>query len=104
MEPADRPSPAPEGPASKRRSAAGLAAGAGLQFAISIVVFLFVGQWLDRRLDTAPVFLFGCVFLGAGGSFYAMYRQLTAAQRREDEQRAAERAARAGRGGAPGPG
>jgi F0F1-type ATP synthase assembly protein I len=58
------------------------AAGIGVQFAVSIVVFVLLGQWLDRRLGTAPVFLLVCVFVGAGGSFYASYRQLMAAQRR----------------------
>lgn len=58
-------------------------AGAGVQFALAIVLFLFVGQWLDRRLGTAPLFLILGVFAGAGGGFYSMYRKLTAAQRHE---------------------
>ena len=57
-------------------------AGVGVQFALAIVLFLFVGQWLDRRLGTAPVFVSLGVFAGAGGGFYSMYRKLTAAQRR----------------------
>jgi ATP synthase protein I len=77
------------------RSAGVVAAGMGVQFLISLLVFLFLGQWLDRRLGTAPVFLLGCVFVGAGGSFYAMYRTIMAAQRREDEARAAAKAATA---------
>ena len=63
-----------------------------MQFAVSLVLFVLLGQWLDRRLGTAPVFLLGCVFVGAGGSFYSMYRLVTAAQRREDEERAREKA------------
>jgi F0F1-type ATP synthase assembly protein I len=78
------------------RSGGLVAAGAGLQFAVSLLVFVFLGQWLDRRLGTAPVFLLGCVFVGAGGSFYAMYRTMTAAQRREDEERARRKAAERG--------
>ena len=101
MEPADRgarerarmtPAPPSSDPGRfgpKPRGVATVAAGAGLQFAVSIVVFLFLGQWLDRRLGTAPVFLFGCIFVGAGASFYSMYRQLMAAQRREQAWRAA---------------
>ena len=80
----------------KPRSTASVAAGAGIQFAVSIVVFLYLGQWLDRRLGTAPVFLLGCVFVGAAASFYSMYRQLMAAQRRDAERRAAERRAAGG--------
>ena len=64
-------------------------AGAGLQFAVSILVFVFVGQWLDRRLGTTPWCLMGGVFLGAGGGFYSMYRKLMAAQDREDAARKA---------------
>ena len=66
-------------------------AGLGIQFAASIVVFLYLGQWLDRKLGTAPWLLLAGVFLGAGGSFYSMYRRLMAAQAREDAARAARR-------------
>lgn len=62
-------------------------AGVGVQFALAIVLFLFVGQWLDRRLGTAPVFLILGVFAGAGGGFYSMYRKLTAAQRQDGSGR-----------------
>ncbi|MEO8945894.1 MAG: AtpZ/AtpI family protein [Gemmatimonadaceae bacterium] len=60
-------------------------AGIGLQFAVSIVLFVFAGQWLDRRLGTGPVFLILGVFLGAAGSFYSMYRKLMAAQKHQDK-------------------
>ncbi|HEX6597735.1 MAG TPA: AtpZ/AtpI family protein [Gemmatimonadaceae bacterium] len=66
-------------------------AGLGIQFAASIVVFLYLGQWLDRKLGTAPWLLLAGVFIGAGGSFYSMYRRLMAAQAREDAARAARR-------------
>lgn len=63
-------------------------AGAGLQFAVALLVFLFIGQWLDRRLGTDPWLMMLGVFLGAAAGFYAMYRKLmTALQREEDERR-----------------
>jgi ATP synthase protein I len=62
-------------------------AGIGLQFAVSILLFVFAGQWLDRRLGTGPVFLILGVFLGAGGAFYSMYRKLMAAQKAQDKER-----------------
>ncbi|GJG85337.1 hypothetical protein tb265_05180 [Gemmatimonadetes bacterium T265] len=58
-------------------------AGVGFQFAASLVVFFYLGQWLDRRFGTAPVFLLVCVLVGSGAALYAMYRQLMAAQRRD---------------------
>jgi F0F1-type ATP synthase assembly protein I len=62
-------------------------AGIGLQFAASIVLFVFAGQWLDRRLGTGPVFLILGMFAGAGGSFYSMYRKLMAAQKKDNEKK-----------------
>lgn len=50
--------------------------GVGLQFAAAIVIFLFVGRWLDDRLGTAPWLLILGVMVGAGGGFYSMYRRL----------------------------
>jgi F0F1-type ATP synthase assembly protein I len=47
---------------------AGEYAGLGIQFAASIVVFLYLGQWLDRKLGTAPWLLLAGVFLGAGAA------------------------------------
>ena len=62
-------------------------AGVGLQFAVSILVFLYLGQWLDRKLGTAPWLLIIGAFLGAGASFYSMYRKLMAAQARDEAAR-----------------
>jgi F0F1-type ATP synthase assembly protein I len=78
----------PEGSAARGSGAGSGAAfaGLGLQFALAIVVFLYAGQWLDRRLGTGPLFLILGVFVGAGGAFYSMYRKLMAAQRREEEE------------------
>lgn len=68
-------------------------AGAGLQFAIALLVFLFLGQWLDERLGTAPWLMMLGVFVGGGGGFWAMYRKLMAEQAREERERAAKRQA-----------
>jgi F0F1-type ATP synthase assembly protein I len=65
---------------------AGAMAGLGLQFALSILLFLWVGQWIDRKLGTAPLFLFVFVFVGAGASFYSIYRKLMEQQRRDEER------------------
>jgi len=62
-------------------------AGVGLQFAAAIVVFLFAGQWIDKKLGTNGLFTFAGVFVGGGAAFYNMYRKITAAQRRDDEER-----------------
>lgn len=66
---------------------AGAYAGFGLQFAASLLVFLWVGQWIDRKLGTAPLFLMLGVFVGGGAAFYSMYRKLMAIQEREEKAR-----------------
>jgi len=62
-------------------------AGIGLQFAASIVLFLYAGQWVDRRWGTAPWGLLVGVLVGASAAFYSMYRRLMADLRREEEEK-----------------
>ena len=82
MEDEKRPQP------SSRKSLSGADfAGVGMQFAVAIIAFLFVGQWLDKRLGTNGLFTIAGVFVGGGAAFYNMYRKITAAQRRDDEER-----------------
>jgi F0F1-type ATP synthase assembly protein I len=84
MEDGKRPHP------SSRKSLSGSDfAGVGIQFAFSIIVFLFAGQWLDKRLGTNGLFTIAGVFVGGGAAFYNMYRKVTAAQRRDDADRQA---------------
>ena len=66
-------------------------AGVGIQFAVAIIVFLFAGQWLDKLLGTNGLFTIAGVFVGGGAAFYNMYRKITAAQRRDDEERSRDR-------------
>src|SRR2546423_924171 len=42
-------------------------AGAGVQLALTIVAFMFLGIWLDKRLGSSPWFVLLCVFVGAAG-------------------------------------
>jgi F0F1-type ATP synthase assembly protein I len=56
-------------------------AGAGVQFVLSILLFLYLGKWLDGKLGTAPWLLMVGVFVGAGAGFYSFYRRIMAASR-----------------------
>lgn len=62
-------------------------AGVGLQFAVAIVLFVLLGQWIDRKFGTTPVFLIIGVIAGGGGAFYSLYRRITIAQKADDERR-----------------
>ena len=56
-------------------------AGAGVQFVVAILLFLYVGKWADSKLGTAPWLLMLGVFVGAGTGFYSFYRRIMAASR-----------------------
>jgi len=56
--------------------ASGRYAGLGLQLAASIGLFLWLGWLADHRLGTTPLFTIVGAFVGAGGGFYSLYRQL----------------------------
>ncbi|MHB1223503.1 MAG: AtpZ/AtpI family protein [Gemmatimonadaceae bacterium] len=62
-------------------------AAVGLQFALSIIISAFAGQWLDRRFGTAPWLMLLTLLLGAGGTFYSIYRKLMADLKRDEEAR-----------------
>ena len=75
------------------RSDAARYAGVGIQFAITLLIGLGLGNWADRKFGTS-IFVFVGVFLGAGAAFYSMYRQLMANLERDEEaKRARKRAA-----------
>lgn len=65
-----------ESPPVKRSTSTGMElAGAGVQFGLTILVFVFGGVWLDKHLGTSPWFTIGCTFVGAAGGLYSMYRR-----------------------------
>lgn len=49
--------------------------GLGLQFVVTILVCLFLGQWVDRKLGTTPWMLLVGVLLGAALGMWMMVRQ-----------------------------
>ncbi len=59
----------------------------GVQFTVTILLFLFLGQWLDKRWGTTPWLTIAGAFLGAGGGFVSLYRTLMDAQKREEDER-----------------
>lgn len=84
-------SPSSHGPAGPNRGhapdegpPASAYAGAGFQFAFSILLFFFAGRWADGKLGTAPWLMLLGLLVGGGAGFYSMYSKLMAAQAREE--------------------
>ena len=51
-------------------------AGFGVQLAVTVVVFVLVGRWVDRRAGTEGIFTLLGGLLGFGGSMLSLLRQL----------------------------
>jgi len=51
-------------------------AGLGVQLAVSLLVFVWVGQWADRRFATGGLLTVLFAFLGFGGTMYWLIRSL----------------------------
>lgn len=51
-------------------------AGLGIQLAVSLLVFVLVGQWADRKLGTGGILTVVAAFLGFGGTMYSLIRTL----------------------------
>lgn len=65
--------------------------GVGLQFAASILLFLFLGSWLDGKLGTSPWLLLLGVLVGSSAGFYSLYYHLVVGQRERDRKRKEQR-------------
>lgn len=50
--------------------------GFGLTWALSVLLFLLAGWWLDRRIGTEPLFMIVGAFVGASAGFYSLYRHV----------------------------
>lgn len=57
--------------------------GHGLTWALSTLLFLGVGWWLDGRIGTTPILTILGSFVGATAGFYSLYHHLVTAQKAE---------------------
>jgi F0F1-type ATP synthase assembly protein I len=56
-------------------------AGLGVQLAVTILLSVLVGQWVDRKAGTDGVFAILGALLGFGGTLYSLVRELTKADK-----------------------
>jgi ATP synthase protein I len=52
-------------------------AGLGVQIAASLLLFVWIGQWVDRKLGTGGLITVIAAFLGFGGTMYWLIRTLS---------------------------
>lgn len=58
-------------------------AGLGVQLAVSLLIFVWIGQWADRRFGTGGLLTVVFAFLGFGGTMYWLIRSLSRKDRGE---------------------
>jgi len=56
-------------------------AGLGIQLAVTVVVCVLAGQWLDRKAGTDGIFTILAPLLGFGGMLYSLIRELAKTDR-----------------------
>lgn len=62
--------------------------GYGLSWALSVLLFLGIGGWLDSKLGTSPILLILGAFVGGAAGFYSLYYHVVIEPRnREDDQK-----------------
>jgi heme/copper-type cytochrome/quinol oxidase subunit 4 len=52
-------------------------AGLGIQLAVSLLLFVWIGQWADRKLGTGGLLTVVAAFLGFGGTMWWLIRSLS---------------------------
>ena len=65
--------------------ASGQFMGHGLAWALSVLLFLGVGAWLDGKLGTSPFLLIIGAFVGGGAGFYSLYHHIVIEPRERDK-------------------
>lgn len=71
----------PSGRKPSREPGPGRYAGLGIQLVVSILLFVWLGQWADRKLGTGGLMTVLGVFIGFGATMYSLMRSL-----RQDEE------------------
>jgi F0F1-type ATP synthase assembly protein I len=66
----------------------------GIQLAIAVVIFFFLGRWLDDVLKTTPWLMIGGLFLGTVGGLIQFFRTAVALGKKQDEEAREQRALR----------
>lgn len=58
--------------------------GLGVQFAVSILLFVLLGQWVDRKVGTGGIFTLLGALLGFGATMLSLIRDLNRDRDRDD--------------------
>jgi hypothetical protein len=71
----------------------------GVQFALIVLLSIYGGIWLDRKLSTGNWLTLVGTFVGAGVGFYVLWRETQSADRSDPEDPDRSHPGARGRGG-----
>ena len=60
--------------------------GLGVQLAATIALLAFLGNFIDDKLSTKPIFILVCTFFGAFAGMYNFIKNITAPSRKYDKK------------------
>ena len=58
----------------------------GIQLALSVVVFFFLGRWLDQLWGTGPWLMLAGLLIGVAGGFLQFFRAVANVSRQADKE------------------
>jgi len=58
----------------------------GIQLALTVVAFFFLGRWLDDRFRTTPWLMLGGLARGVTGGMISFFRTVIALGKKEEEE------------------
>lgn len=61
--------------------------GLGIQLAVTIVVFFFIGYWLDGVFGTKPILMLVFTLMGFIGGFYSFFLTIQNLSKQEEEEK-----------------
>jgi len=60
--------------------------GLGIQLALVVVVFYYIGKWFDGKFGTAPWMSLAGIAAGSVGGFISFYKKINALSERENKK------------------
>ena len=60
----------------------------GIQLAAAVVFFFFLGHWIDKRFDIAPIGKLVGIVIGSTGGFIKFFKMVASITADEEKQRA----------------
>jgi ATP synthase protein I len=59
----------------------------GTQLAAAVIVFVFLGRWLDDELDTKPLYMVIGAIVGISGGMIKFYRSIIELDKKESSKK-----------------